>query len=175
MLQAQENVGFHYLAKEDLCHAHSNHKSDLVNHEKRLFSMSLSVLPDSQTTSLNSEESQDASGQLVQSKHYGIRSVGALTRSLFVSWFFIFGSNSLFARSPRGKNHRYPCLIENPANAWGLEETEVKVRTMIWTWRYNLVSCFELGMLECSKVGDKNVSISLEVGRQDIVCSVWYF
>lgn len=82
--QVQENVCFRYLTRQDLCHAHSNHKSDLVNHEKLLFSKLLSVLPDSQTTSLNSKEYQDASGQLVQSKHYVIRSLAALIQSLFV-------------------------------------------------------------------------------------------
>lgn len=82
--QVQENVGFHYLTKQDLCHAHSNRKSDLVNHDKLLFSKLLSVLPDFQTTSLNSKESQDVSGQLVQSKHHVIRSLAALIWSRFV-------------------------------------------------------------------------------------------
>lgn len=73
--QEQDNVGFHHLTKQDLCHAHSNHKSNLVNHKRLLFSKLLSVLPDSQTTSLNSKESQDAGGQLVQSAHRMIRSL----------------------------------------------------------------------------------------------------
>lgn len=82
--QVQDNVGFHHLTKQDLCHAHSNHKSNLVNHERLLFSKLLSVLPDSQTTSLNSKESQDAGGQLVQSTHCVIRSLADQIWSLLV-------------------------------------------------------------------------------------------